>query len=74
MNMMVLSMSLKTIEHGVDMEDYFEEMRLSRAFACEFDAYFNWCRAQNVHLPDELRDAYLKLKNHYDIEMSKELS
>ena len=71
MNTMVLNMSLKTIELGVNMEDYFTEMRLSRAFACEFDKFLN----ENPKLvPTELREAYRKLKEHYDYEMSKELS
>ena len=64
-------MLLKTIGLGVDMEDYYIEMRLSRAFACEFDKFIN----ENPKLvPTELREAYLKLKQHYEYEMSKELS
>jgi len=71
MNMMVWSISLKTIGLGVNMEDYFTEMRLSRAFACEFDKFLN----ENPKLvPTELRETYLKLKQHYEFEMSKELS
>lgn len=56
------------------MEDYFKEMRLSREFACEFDKYLNWCRSQNVHLPEELVKSYTELYNHYQIEMEKNLS
>ena len=56
------------------MEDYFTEMRLSREFACQFDAYFNWCRSQNVHLPEKLVETYVQLKQHYEVEMEKNLS
>jgi hypothetical protein len=56
------------------MEDYFKELRLSRAFACEFDGYLNWCRANNVHLPEELVRTFNELNNHYQVEISKELS
>jgi hypothetical protein len=53
------------------MEDYFREMRLSRAFACEFDKFWK----ENPKLiPSELLQAYMLLKQHYEFEMSKELS
>ena len=55
------------------MEDYFTEMRLSRAFAREFD---NFIKSQHVvtQLPPGLLEAYRNLKQHYELEMSKELS
>jgi len=56
------------------MEDYFTEMRLSRAFACEFDGYLSWCQRNNVYLPPELVNCYNELKKHYEVEISKELS
>lgn len=53
------------------MEDYFEEIRLSREFACSFDKFLN----ENPKLvPTELREAYLKLKQHYEYEMENNLS
>lgn len=53
------------------MEDYFLEMRLSRAFACEFDKFLN----ENPKLiPTDLLNAYMQLKKHYEVEMAKELS
>jgi hypothetical protein len=56
------------------MEDYFIEMRLSREFACKFDEYLDHCRAQNVKLPDELVKTFEVLKQHYKVEMEKNLS
>jgi hypothetical protein len=56
------------------MEDYFKELRLSRGFACQFDEYLNWCRANNVHLPEELVNSYVQLNNHYQFQMEKNLS
>lgn len=53
------------------MEDYFLEMRLSRAFACEFEKFLN----ENPKLiPTDLLDAYMKLKKYYEVEMEKNLS
>lgn len=56
------------------MEDYFLEMRLSRAFACQFDEYLTWCQRNNVYLPPDLVNSYVELKKHYDVEMEKNLS
>jgi hypothetical protein len=53
------------------MEDYFVEMRLSRAFAREFDKFWQ----ENPKLiPSELLQSYMLLKQHYEYEISKELS
>ncbi len=53
------------------MEDYFKEMRLSREFACEFEKFWK----ENPKLiPSDLLKAYMLLKQHYEVEMSKELS
>lgn len=51
--------------------DYFKEMRLSRAFACEFEKFL----LENPKLvPGDLLNAYTLLKQHYEYEMSRELS
>ena len=56
------------------MEEYFEEMRLSRAFACEFEEYLKSLSINVTPLPPELLEAYQKLKQHYEMEMARELS
>jgi hypothetical protein len=55
------------------MEDYFTEMRLSRAFAREFDQFIK-SQHMVIPLPEELLEAYRKLKEHYEYEMEKNLS
>ena len=53
------------------MEDYFIEMKLSRAFACEFE---NFWRENPEKVTPELLKAYMMLKQHYQLEMEKNLS
>ena len=53
---------------------YITEMRLSRAFANEFDKYLQSLAFNITPLPPELLEAYNKLKAHYQFEMDRELS
>lgn len=53
------------------MDDIIIEIRLSRAFACEFQKFWQ----ENPDLVSkELVAEYLKLKQHYDYCINKELS
>jgi hypothetical protein len=53
------------------MEEYFKELRLSRAFACEFEKFIG----ENPKLvPTELVESYTKLKEHYQFEMDSNIS
>lgn len=53
------------------MEEFFKELRLSRAFMCEFEEFL----LENPKLvPENLLNAYTVLKQHYDYEMNRELS
>jgi len=69
MNMMVLSMSLKTIELGVDMYDI-EEIRLSRALGRVIEEEIR----KGNKLPDEVLRAYEELYRHWQWQMTRELS
>lgn len=53
------------------MEGLLTEIRLSRAFACEFE---NFWRDNPEKVTPELLKAYMLLKQHYEYEMSKEMS
>ena len=67
--MMVLSMSLKTIELGVDMYDI-EEIRLSRALGRVIEEEIR----KGNKLPDEVLRAYEELYRHWQWQMTRELS
>ena len=49
----------------------FTELRLCRAFACEFDKFW---RENPTLIPPELLKAYMLLKQEYEMQMAKELS
>jgi hypothetical protein len=53
------------------MDYILEEMRLSRAFACQFEKFW---RENPDKVTKELLTVYLQLKKHYDDCISKELS
>ncbi len=55
------------------MEDYFKEMRLSREFACQFDKFIS-DNVDRIELPHDLVKAFNDLKQHYEVEMEKNLS
>jgi len=67
--MMVLSMSLKTIELGVDMLDI-EEIRLARSLGRVIEEELR----KGNKLPDEILRAYEELYRHWQWQMSRELS
>jgi len=69
MNMMVWSMLLKTIEHGVDMYDI-EEIRLARALGRVIEEEIR----KGNKLPDEVLRAYEELYKHWQWQMTRELS
>jgi hypothetical protein len=53
------------------MDYHFQELRLSRAFAVEFEKF----AAENLKLiPSNVMEAYLKLKEQYDYEINRNLS
>jgi hypothetical protein len=66
---MVLSMSLKTIELGVNMLDI-EEIRLARSLGRVIEEELR----KGNKLPDEVLRAYEELYRHWQWQMSKELS
>ena len=53
------------------MDDLITEVRLGRAFACEFEEF--WKKNPET-IPPELLKAYMLLKQHYEFCMSRELS
>ena len=53
------------------MSEILIEVRLSRAFAVEFDKFW---KEHPEQIPPELMKAYMLLKQHYDYCMNKELS
>jgi len=53
------------------MEDYLIEMKLSRAFACEFEKF---CTENRKLIPSDLFEAYMSLKQHYQNEIEKNIS
>ncbi len=55
------------------MEDYFIEMRLSRELACQLDKFISE-NADRIELPHDLIKAFNDLKQHYEVEMEKNLS
>ena len=53
------------------MDEFIMEMRLSRAFAVEFDKFW---RENPEKVTPELLKAYMLLKQHYDYCMSRNLT
>lgn len=49
----------------IDMSDYIDEVRLSRAFSREFEKYREYCDHNNMHLPPELLKAFDVLMQYY---------
>lgn len=56
------------------IDDYFTEIKLSRAFINEFKAYLDWCDANNIairHTFPEMIDKFERLNKHYKEEMER---
>ena len=69
MNMMALSMLLKTIGLGVDMYDI-EEIRLARALGRVIEEELR----KGSEIPEEILKAYNELYKHWQWQISRELS